>query len=179
MPSNVVNYTHGTPLSNNVYLDANFLIHAWNLQSPKYTPARDLLADLLASRSNLFITNLVIDEICWTLLRVYYKRDNRGQSLDAQTFKHNHSIIQKYHPDMSSEINKILQFQRLTMASGLVDSKEIIREAMNLMLSEWLLPRDAFHLAFIIKLNIEGFITADSDFDNLNLPRNNLTIYKY
>lgn len=66
----------------------------------------------------------------------------------------------------------------MTIASDLVPSMNIVKKAMNLMKTQLLMPRDAFHLAFIINLNLRGIITSNGDFDNLNM-RKNLIVYKY
>jgi len=42
-----------------------------------------------------------------------------------------------------------------------------------------LTPRDSFHLALADLSGARGFITSDSDFDNLAVPDVNLVVYKY
>lgn len=178
MAVTLVNYAPGMTFVNSVYLDANLLVFARDRKSQKYNSAALWLGDLFSNGVNLFITNLVIDEYIWALLRVYYRRDN-GKDLNQRIIKNNPQILIKYHWRISSGVKKILNFRRLTVASNLVPSKEIILKAINLMRTQLLSPRDAFHLAFIMKLNIDGIVTSDGDFDNLNIPRKNLTIYKY
>lgn len=178
MAVTLVNYAPGMTFVNSVYLDANLLVFARDRKSPKYNSAALLLGDLFSNGVNLFITNLVIDEYIWALLRSYYKRDN-GKELNQRIIKNNPQILIKYHWRISSGVKKILNFRRLTVASDLVPSKEIVVKAINLMRTQLLSPRDAFHLAFIIKLNIDGIVTSNGDFDNLNIRRKNLTIYKY
>lgn len=178
MAVTIVDYMSGMTFVNSVYLDANLLVFARDRKSAKYNSAALLLGDLFSSRVNLFITNLVIDEYVWALLNVYYKRDN-GKKLDQHIIKANPQVLLQYHWRISSGVKKILKFRRLTVASHLVPSKEIVLKAINLMRTQLLSPRDAFHLAFIMKLDIDGIVTSDGDFDNLNLRRKNLTIYKY
>ena len=179
MPINIVNYAPGTTFVNSVYLDANLLVSAWDRRSQRYNSATLLLGDLFSNGVNLFINNLVIDEYIWALLRAYYRRDNNNNILYSHTIKANPQILLQYHWRISSGVKKILNFRRLTVASNLAPSKEIVVKAINLMITQLLSPRDAFHLAFIIKLNIDGIVTSDGDFDNLNIRRKNLTIYKY
>lgn len=178
MPINIVNYLPGTTFVNSVYLDANLLVSARDRRSQRYNSATRLLGDLFSDGVNLFITNLVIDEYIWALLRAYYRRDNNN-ILYSHTIKANPQILLQYHWRIASGVRKILNFPRLTVASNLVPSREIIVKSINLMRTQLLSPRDAFHLAFIIKLNIGGIVTSDGDFENLNIRCKKLTIYKY
>ena len=178
MAVTIVNYTPGITFVNSVYLDTNILVSARDRKSQRYNSAALLLGDLFSNEVDLFITNLVIDEYIWALLRAYYRRDNRKE-LNQHIIKANPQVLLQYHWRIASGVKKILKFRRLTLASNLVPSKEIVVKAVNLMRTQLLSPRDAFHLAFIMKLNIDGIVTSDGDFDNLNIRRKNLTIYKY
>jgi predicted nucleic acid-binding protein len=178
MAVTLVNYAPGMTFVNSVYLDTNLLVSARDRKSQRYNSAAILLGDLFSNGVNLFITNLVIDEYIWALLKAYYRRDNKKE-LSPNIIKANPQVLLQYHWRIASGVKKILNFRRLTVASNLVPSKEIIVKAINLMRTQLLSPRDAFHLAFIIKLNIDGIVTSNGDFDNLNIRRKNLTIYKY
>jgi len=177
VPVTLINYVAGMQFVDSVYLDSNLLVYARDRGSIKYRIASLLLADLFTNRTNLIITDLVIDEIAWAFLKVYYRMDNRKE-LKYSILKKNPYIIGKYHWRISSNIKKILNFPRLTIASDLVPSMNIVKKAINLMKTQLLMPRDAFHLAFIINLNLGGIITSNGDFDNLNM-RKNLIVYKY
>lgn len=177
MPVTIVNYGSGIQFVNSVYLDSNLLVYARDRSSIKYRIASLVLADLFSSRTNLFITNLVIDECVWAFLRAYYRIDS-GKELKASIIKKKPFIITKYHWRIASNVKKILNIPRLTIGSNLVPSENIIKKAINLMKTQLLMPRDAFHLAFIINLNLQGIVTSNGDFDNLNI-RKNLIVYKY
>lgn len=57
---------------------------------------------------------------------------------------------------------------------------ELIRDAVALIDANPLAPRDAFHLAITLRHRIPAFVTADSDFDRLQLPAGrNLTIVRF
>jgi len=180
MPSNIVNYSSGIDFVANVYLDSNLLINSINRRSLRYTVASRLLGDLLAKNINLFITNLVVDEFCWILLCLYYRQDNITRpKLTADYIKNNRHIISRYHLQISADVQTVLNFPRLNLISHEINSREIVDEAVRIMGAERLTPRDSFHLAFIMKRNIEGVVTQDADFDNLSITGRNLTIYKY
>jgi len=178
MAVTTINYVPGITFVNSVYLDANLLVFARDRKSQKYNSATILLADLFSNGVNLFITNLVIDEYIWALLKAYYRMDNKKE-LYPHIIKNDPQILLQYHWRIASGVRKILNFRRLTVASDLVPSREIVVRAINLMRTQLLSPRDAFHLAFIIKLNVDGIVTSDGDFDNLNIRRKDLVIYKY
>jgi predicted nucleic acid-binding protein len=179
MPSNIESYSPGINFVQNVYLDPNLLINCINTGSAHHTIASQLLADLFTKEINLFITNLVVDEFCWILLILYYRRDHGGRDKLDQVIKNNRSIISRYHPQISADVQAVLSFPRLNLISHEINSREIVDEAVRLMGAERLTPRDSFHLAFIMKRNIEGIVTQDRDFDNLGIAGRNLTIYKY
>jgi predicted nucleic acid-binding protein len=160
-----------------MYLDTNLLIFSRDRKSAKYCEASMVLADLFINNVNLYITDLVIDEYIWNLLRAYYKYDT-GNNLYPSTIKSDPTIVSRYHWRISSGVKKILNFQRLSIVSNMVPPITLIKKAMNLMRSQKMSPRDAFHLSFILNLNIKGIVTSDGDFDGLNI-RKHLTIYKY
>jgi len=160
-----------------VYLDANVLVFARDRKSPKYRTASRLIADLIINKIDIFISDLVVDEFIWALLRAFYRYDT-GNLLWPDIIKKNPQIMTKYKWRILSNVKKLLSFQRLKFASDLVNSRELINKSKNLINGQLLMPRDAFHLSFVINLNIEGFVTSDNDFDHLNIRRN-LMIYKY
>lgn len=178
MPVHIVNYGRSTLFKSSIYLDTNLLICAINQTSHKYTQAASLLGDLFAQNITLSITHLVIDEYLWALLRAHYRNDT-GSPLDPQLLKQNPTIISKYYHIISTPLITLLGKSNLSIVSDNGLTRDITDEALKLMKNELLMPRDAFHLAFIIKLNIPGVVTSDPDFDNLKIPYYNLTIYKY
>lgn len=122
----------------------------------------------------------MVDEFCWILLGLYYRHDNRtAPKLTANYIKNNRAIILRYHPQISADVQTFLNLPRLNLISHEINSREIVDEAIRLMGAELLTPRDSFHLAFIMKRNIEGIVTNDGDFDNLGIAGRDLKIYKY
>lgn len=177
MPITIVNYSPGINFVKSVYLDANVLVFARDRRSPKYRVASLLLADLIMNRVDIFISDLVIDEFIWALLRAFFRHDT-GNLLRPDILKRNPQIIANYKWRILSGVKKLMTFQRLHFASDLIGSRQLIKRSINLMNNQLLMPRDAFHLSFVLTLNIEGFVTSDNDFDNLSIRRN-MTLYKY
>jgi predicted nucleic acid-binding protein len=58
-------------------------------------------------------------------------------------------------------------------------AEAIIRDAADLIDTNPLAPRDAFHLAVLLRHRVPALVTADSDFDAVQLPQGrDLTVVK-
>jgi predicted nucleic acid-binding protein len=90
------------------------------------------------------------------------------------------ACVQKYSDYYKRLTQKILDFPNtFFLPYNLITSDIIIKQALDVFLTERISPRDSFHLSYALCHGISGFITSDSDFDNLSLPHHNITIYKY
>lgn len=178
MPINVVNFQQGLHFVNSVYLDSNVLGFARDRKSQKYHAARIIIGELLAQRINIFVSDLVIDEVWWTLLGSWYKADTQGK-LTKEKIRNDPTILPKYYRRLKLNTTKILGLPNLIILPFRNLPRDRIIEALNFFTSHNnLMPRDSFHLALAELYNIDGFITSDSDFNNLNIPFN-LILYKY
>lgn len=173
----MVNFSPGVHYVNSVYADANLFCYARNRLSPHYKNAVTILGQLIAQQVSLFISHLVIDEVWWAFLRAWY-RYRTGKALNAWQCKNNPSILMRFSALLYRNTEKILRLPNLEILAT-SNSKDIIKEARDIFSSENLMPRDCFHLGFVMANNIEGFITSDGDFDNLSIPNYSLTLYKY
>ncbi len=161
-----------------MYLDANVLCFARDRASQKYQTARVIIGELLIQQVNIFKSDLVLDEVGWALLKGWYKADT-GNELYPRSIKNDHTILPRYYRKLKLNTTKILRTPNLKILPSNGLSKNRITTTLNFLTSNNnLMPRDAFHLAFASLYNIEGFITSERDFDNLNSPLN-LTLYKY
>lgn len=177
MPVNLVNFTPGNLYVNSVYADANLLCYARNRLSPYYKTATTIIGDLIIQRVPLFVSHLVIDEVWWAFLRAWY-RYVTGNNLTSQKCKRNPSILGRFSKMLQRNTNKILSLPNVQMTST-AKPVDVVQTARDIYISENLMPRDCFHLAFVMANRIEGFITSDSDFDHLMLPNYSLTVYRY
>jgi len=175
---NYVNISQGISYSNPIYGDANLFCYSRNRLSPKYEIARIILADLIIQKVSLCISNLVVDEMWWALLRVWH-RNNTKKKLTPTKAKNDPSILSRYFSLIKRNTEKLLRFPNITILPTKQPSVSIIQEAIDIYGSENLMPRDCFHLAFAKSHNITGFITSDHDFNNLTLPDYDLTVYMY
>ncbi len=121
---------------------------------------------------------LVIDEVWWALLRVHYNNTTNSK-LTSNKFKTNRSILNPYKYYIDRLTQKVLKIPQVNILPTPHIANTVIQTANRLFITEELMPRDCFHLAFVVENNISGFITSDSDFDNLNLNHYNLTVFKY
>lgn len=178
MPVSLTNITPNTTFTNSLYADANLFCFARNRLSPKYNQARRILAALIIQGVNIFISNLVIDEMWWALLRVWH-RNVTGTNLYPNDYRDNNSILNPYRNLIQRNTDKTLRLPNVSVLPVQQTTINVINEANNLFQTENLMPRDCFHLAFAVVSNASGFITSDNSFDNLLLPNYQLTVFKY
>lgn len=178
MPIDIVSYSEDTHYVNSVYVDSNLIINCRNRKADKYNEAVMLLGSLICQHINLYISNLVIDEVWWILLKAWY-RQRTGENLYQNILKKNPSIVKDYSSLLEKVTTKILRFPNIYIIENIQNGKDFIRDVLSIFTAEQFGPRDSFHLGLVIAHNIQGFVTCDGDFDNLNLPNYNLTVYKY
>lgn len=178
MPINLVNFNQDIAFTNTVYADANLLWFARDRLSSKYPTAAIILGNLIVQQIRIFISNLVIDEIWWALLRGWY-RQYKGTRLTARLAKDNPSILPRFSELIRRNTRKILRIPNMVVLPRREDPVTIIQTAVDIYNSQGLMPRDCFHLAYVMTHGISGFITSNGDFDTLNLPNYNLTVYKF
>lgn len=175
MPLTILKFAAGAQLRPSAYLDTNFIIYARDAASSKYVSASACLAELLRQRVQLAVSALMFDELWWVYLRKSFQLLT-GNDLNAATYKANPKIVRDHWPAVDTVMRAIQGwggFTELPTPTGVVALAE------QLMQTNTLLPRDAFHLAITLHHGIESFVTADSDFDNLTLPAAiNLTLIK-
>jgi len=178
LPVNLVTFNQGIHFVNSVYVDANLICYARNRLSQKYRVASQVLGELIVQKVTIFISHLVLDEIWWALLRVWY-RGATGNNLYPTTVKSNPGILNSFAPLIRRNTLKTVRLPNVFILPTVLDSIQIILAATDIFSTEGLMPRDCFHLAFVKSHNIMGFVTSDTDFDHLTLPNYNLTVYKY
>ncbi len=177
MVPSIVRFRAGLTLPARAYLDVNFLLHARDQSSPRYRTASACLRDRIVQDIELNVSALVFDELWWALFKSSY-RLLTGFELTGAEYKHNLDIWRANWPIVRRIADEILGWRRLiVLETG--PAVEIVRHAMDLIDRSPLAPRDAFHLALTLRHQIPTFITADSDFDRIDLPRGSeLTIVR-
>lgn len=178
MPISVLRFVPGVTLPRRAYLDTNLLLHARDQLSYKYHSASTCLAELLRQGAELSSSPLVFDELWWSLFGASY-RFATGRALTGQDYKRNATIWRDSWPRIRQITDEILRWDRLHIL-GVASSKDLVAEAATLMDTNPLSPRDAFHLAVVLHHEIPSFVTADMDFDNVQLPAGKaLTIVRF
>ncbi len=179
MPIQMLTYTRGTTIVSPVYLDANFPISCFFRGHAKYVAARNFLFELFAQQVEIYISTLMVDEVWWGLLREWY-RDDTGIQITARRIKMNPNILNRYHHRFQQITSNMLNWVNTTfLPTNTIGAKNTIQCALRFLTQNNIQPRDSFHLALIALSGAAGFITSDSDFDNITIPGTNLTIYKY
>ena len=178
MAASVINFSRNTQYAHTIYLDANFLCFIRDRLSSKYPTAAIILGDLIVQNVQFFVSSLAIDELWWALIRGWHKMLT-GVKLNQQMVKNDPTLLPRYSDLIQRNTNKTLNIPNLTVLPQRQSPTAIVNQAKNIYVSEGMMPRDCFHLAYVVTHRIEGIITADSDFDGLNLPDYNLNVYKY
>ena len=179
MPIQVTHYAGGMNILSPVYLDANFLISFMHTSHSKYFSARELFFELYAQKVEIFISTLTIDEFWWGILREWH-RAKTGTDIRARDIKTNPSILHAYANNLRQNTSNMLRWMNTTfLPTDLVATRNVIEYALDLQIHERIMPRDSFHVALAVLSKSKGFITSDSDFDNLSLSEGNLIVYKF
>jgi predicted nucleic acid-binding protein len=165
-------------ISPSAYLDTNLLLFARDQLSPKYRSASTCLAELIRGGAELYVSQLVFDEMWWQLFRASF-RLAWNRELTGNDYKRDTSIWRDNWPRIRQITNEILEWQGIrTLAS--TSSVDLVKDAAALLDENALSPRDAFHLALVLRHSIASLVTADPDFDRVTLPRGkSLTIIRF
>lgn len=178
MPVSILRFREGVVLPTRVYLDTNFLFHSRDHESPKYQAASRCLSELIRQQVELNISALVVDELWWGRFKLSY-RLLTGKELTGHKYKHNIEVWQWNWPSVRRFTDEILGWERLNILES-ASSVELVLSARDLIDANPLAPRDAFHLAVVLRHGIPAFVTADPDFDAVRLPEGrSLTIVKF
>lgn len=177
MPVSVVRFRPGLVLPPRVYLDTNLLLDTRDEWSRKYQSASLCLRELLQQRVELNVSALVFDELWWGLFKLSY-RSLTGQELTGREYKHNLEVWQHNWPTVRRITDEILDWGGINVLDS--SSMDLVRNASGLIDINPLAPRDAFHLAFVMRYDIPALVTADRGFDAVQLPEGrNLIIVKF
>jgi len=175
VPLTILKFAAGVTLPRRAYLDTNLIIDTRDAAARKYIPASTCFAELIRQGVQLNVSGLVFDELWWTYLRMSFRLAT-GTDLTPAVYKATPGIVQAHWPAVRAVMIAIRAwngFNELPAPVGIVAQAEALME------TNTLLPRDAFHLALVLHHGIESFVTADGDFDKLQLPAGtNLTLVK-
>jgi len=158
------------------YLDTNFVVFVRDAASPKYRVASECFAELIRQNVALHVSALMFDELWCLYLKKLHERAT-GVDLTANVYKRDPRIWQSYWPQIDQLTNTIRGWQGIV---ELPSPPDLVQRAQALISLNPLAPRDAFHLALTLHHAIQCFVTADSDFDNIQLPAGspNLVVLK-
>lgn len=177
MAPSILRFRSGVTLPRQVYLDVNFLVDARDPLSSRYRSARECLRELILNGVEMTVSTLVFDELWWADFKRSY-RLLTGNEMTAREYKANIEISKWNWPTIRRMTEEMLAWDGLNVVD-VAPALEVTRDAMALIDRNPLAPRDAFHLALVLRHRIPGLVTSDSDFDRVELPDGtNLTIIK-
>jgi predicted nucleic acid-binding protein len=179
MPVEVTDYARGMAIASPVYLDANILISRFFRNHAKYVPAMNLLFELSAQQVEIYISTLVMDEVWWGLLGEWYHADTDTR-ITTRKIRSNPDVLSRYRSRFQAITSNLLNWQNIVfLPTSVISAKDTVERALDFLTRENIQPRDSFHLALATLSNAAGFVTSDSDFDNIALPEFDLIVYKY
>lgn len=143
------------PRRDRVYLDANFLIAYFVPGHSDYQGAVRLFARLLSRKNKLYISPLAVDETWHGMVRQMKTQIGSTQP-HAAFYSQLKTVLDQI---LASDDIEIVQFEN--------DLEEGIKQALENLHRYTLKPRDAFHLAIMMDLDIKFIATNDPSFIRL------------
>jgi predicted nucleic acid-binding protein len=153
-----------------VFLDANFIL-ALRVRSERYHAAaavlfKKLLADTTTGRIALYISPQLIDEVWWCLARLLHENERPEAAWNRLSKAERKEAFQKYGFELTETTNLLRNCPAITITD--VSSADISPALAHVTdTAAPLEPTDAFHLAVMERLDIEGIVTNDHDFHAL------------
>jgi len=171
-------FRQGVALPPRAYIDTNLFLHTRDVASHRYRSASACLAELIRQSVELNVSSLLFDELWWALFRVSF-RMLQGEELTSLDYKRNQSIWRDNWPRIRQITEELLDWPRLRLLDS-PTSETLLNDVTSLLNVNPLTPRDAFHLALALHHDIDSFVTADTDFDDLVLPAGrSVTVVKF
>jgi predicted nucleic acid-binding protein len=171
MPARVSKFAAGTALPPTIYVDANIIVASVTPTDRWHRIASTFFLETLKQKCKLWISTLTLDESLYNIIRLLHAGAN------VQYNPKNGAHNAKYAPHAQALTNRLFAVSSTELYVP-KDPKKVVDRAMEALNAQQLAPRDSFHLAHALEGGIEAFATLDSDFDNLPLPNENLTVVR-
>jgi len=159
----------GAWIPSRVFLDANLIINGASAAAPLHEAALRTLARLTkaaaAGATRLYVTPLVFDEVWWKLAEILYVQAYGVDGWRALRREHRHSqALEHCARDVAGATRRLLGNPFISVVA--VTPEDVPTALAHVAREEqpYLDPRDAFHLAVMKRLGIEGIVTNDPDF---------------
>lgn len=118
----------------------------------------------MASGSTLLVSALAVDEFCWALLKMHYRRQYRSAP-PPRHFKDVPADLANFAPQVAAAARSLLALPNIEALPGAALSGSSWCDlAIDRFAFGALEPRDAFHLAAAEGAGADGLLTADEDF---------------
>lgn len=158
------------PLPRLLYWDASFLVHATYPAGRYHRECYAFLERLSTAGDSLsYVSTLALDETLFTLIRLKVVEDHPGQGF-WQVYRKSPEVIQPYLKELRALVARLSIDPRIRLVGT---ERDDLAAALGYMDAHTLLPRDALHLAVMVRLGIDSMVTTDGDF----LPVDGLHLY--
>ena len=183
-----VDWMPGLDIDPPVYLDANILVGSIISNHPLYGKCVNLTANLLASKREILLSVLSVDESIWTIAKLaYFELYNHPSTANwgRKVYDRQRDKIFQFYESWINSVREIVK--AWSKAGARIDvvpkTREVFEDVLDLipryMKEVKLAPADATHLA-LAQTHARSFVTADSDFAEIqqNPPAGDLVVIK-
>jgi predicted nucleic acid-binding protein len=153
-----------------VFLDANFIV-AVRVRTERFHKAaavmlKKLIAAASANSISLYTSPEVVDEVWWSLGKLLYEDENGRDTWNKLDRQGRKRALWRYSRELVATTNLLRKNQLINIADVTADDIPVALDRVTARAYP-LEPRDAFHLAVMIRLGIQGIATNDHDFRDL------------
>jgi len=146
-----------SPMTQTVYLDANLLIAHQVRGHIHHERAKQLIDTFWQKQQTGIISSLAIDEFLYGIAFILQSAQKEKASMPFKT----------YAAPMQHALQAILSWQNIRLVEFTANAEEYTA-VIQLIQSENLRPRDAFHLQIMQQQQTSQIATFDHDFDHLS-----------
>lgn len=145
------------PKNEKVYIDANFLVAYLISNHAHHIKAGNTMVELLTANNVLYFSPLCLSETLNGIISE--KRGNPAL---------NPSPTSSFYPDIKNATDVLLAFPQLELKQFENNPRQGCFNAVEYMRDLNLRSHDAYHVAYARDLDINYFVTNDSDFDAIS-----------
>lgn len=146
-----------------VYGDANLLYMITRPQDQAENILRPFLKRLIQGQIELYVSPLAVDEALYRLLLARVREVYGGSPLDWLRAD-SQTLLERLGSEIVAALRQVLKLPHVYLV-GIEpdDSLHMLRNTEQYAL----MPRDALHLAIVQRLELQGIVSDDADFDRV------------
>ena len=148
------------PQSQELYLDASFIVAYFVKAHTSHISATKLMAELLINNNILCFSPLSLDEA----FNAIYEELKKTAPPSTSGYSH-----ASFFSDLKDALDILLQHQQMKLRQFENDLQEGAKNALENIKNYTMRPRDSFHLAYMQDLRIEYIVSKDRGFDKVEV----------